>query len=94
MIFKNIFAEKIGVFSQTTANFCTNLIICLEKNVKYFVENWQQTQKIAIITSTPGINVINGDSDHLSETKLWFTYICFDYKIFAPIFLLKYLQTH
>jgi hypothetical protein len=57
--FKNIFAEKIGkkgFIAQITATFCTTLIITLAfvKNVIFFAENWQKSQKIVIITSTPG----------------------------------------
>jgi hypothetical protein len=62
--FKNIsakkFGENIGVFfAQTTASFCKNVIITLvfEKNPNYFAKNWQTSQKIVIITSTPGIVV-------------------------------------
>jgi hypothetical protein len=57
---KNIFAEKFseknGVFAQTTASFCKNLIITLvfEKNSIFYAINWQKSQKIVIIISTPG----------------------------------------
>jgi hypothetical protein len=60
MIFSNIFdknfSKNIGVFAQTTASFCERLIIKLvhEKNANFFAENWQKSQKIVIITSTPG----------------------------------------
>jgi hypothetical protein len=59
LCFLNIFAEKIGenigVFAQTTATFCKNVIITLvfEKNANFFAENGQNSQKIVIITSTP-----------------------------------------
>jgi hypothetical protein len=59
--FKNIFAEKfsekIGVFwLKTKLNFEKYLIITLvfEKNAKFFAGNGQKSQKIMIITSTPG----------------------------------------
>jgi hypothetical protein len=40
-----------GTYSQ----FCKNLMITLvfEKNANFFAENWQKSQKIVIITSTP-----------------------------------------
>jgi hypothetical protein len=45
----------MAFFVQTTASFCKNLIITLgfEKNANFFAENWQKSQKIVIITSTP-----------------------------------------
>jgi hypothetical protein len=60
MIFKNIFAEKfdenIGVFCSNYSCCCKKLIITLvfEKNAKFFAENWRKSQKVVIITSTPG----------------------------------------
>jgi hypothetical protein len=61
MIFK-IFSPKnlakiLALFAQTTASFCKNLIITLvfEKNANIFAENWQKSQNIVIITSTPGL---------------------------------------
>jgi hypothetical protein len=60
MIFKIFFAKKfsenIGFFAQSTASFCKNLIITLvfEKNANFFAANWQKSQKIVIITSSPG----------------------------------------
>jgi hypothetical protein len=57
--FLNNFLEKISesmvVFDQTTASFCKNVIITLgfEKNANFLAENWQKSQKIVIITSTP-----------------------------------------
>jgi hypothetical protein len=59
MIFK-IFSQKnlakiLAFFAQATASFCKNVIITLvfEKNANFFAENWQKSQKIVIITSTP-----------------------------------------
>jgi hypothetical protein len=58
--FKNIFAKKLAkklaFFAQTNASFCKNLIITLvfEENANIFAENGQKSQKIVIITSTPG----------------------------------------
>jgi hypothetical protein len=60
MIFKNIFAEKnakkLAFLTQKKAKLCKFLIITLvfEKNANFFAENWQKSQKIVIITSTPG----------------------------------------
>jgi hypothetical protein len=61
MIFK-IFSTKnlvkiLAFFAQITASFCKNFIITLvfEKNANFFAENWQKTQKILIVTLTPGL---------------------------------------
>jgi hypothetical protein len=64
---KNL-AKILALFAQTTASVCKNVIITLffEKNANCFAENWQKSQKIAIITSTPGVVVIvsaNGTED-------------------------------
>jgi hypothetical protein len=48
---KNL-AKILAFFAQTTASFCKNLV--LEKNANFFAENWQKSQKIVIMTSTPG----------------------------------------
>jgi hypothetical protein len=50
-------AKKLAFFAQTTASFCKHLIVTLvfEKNANFFAENWQKSQKIVIITSTPGL---------------------------------------
>jgi hypothetical protein len=42
--------------TQNKAKLCKNLIITLvfEKNANFFSEKWQKSQKIVIITSTPG----------------------------------------
>jgi hypothetical protein len=60
MIFK-IFSPKnlakiLAFFAQPTARFCKNRIITLffEKNANFFAENGQKSQKIVIVTSTPG----------------------------------------
>jgi hypothetical protein len=49
-------AKILAFFAQTTASFCKNFIITLgfEKNANIFAENWQKSQKIVIIQSTPG----------------------------------------
>jgi hypothetical protein len=51
---KNL-AKILAFLAQPTASFCKNLIITLvfEKNANFFAENWQKSQKIVIITSTP-----------------------------------------
>jgi hypothetical protein len=43
-------------FAPTTARFYKNVIITLvfEKKVNVFTENWQRSQKIVIVTLTPG----------------------------------------
>jgi hypothetical protein len=45
----------MGVLTHGKAKLCKNLIITLvfEKSTKFFAENWQKSQKIVIITSTP-----------------------------------------
>jgi hypothetical protein len=58
--FLNIFAKKIGenlaFFNKKIVKLCKILIIALvfEKNANFFAENWRKSQKIVIITSTPG----------------------------------------
>jgi hypothetical protein len=51
-------AKKWRFNAHTNASFCKNLIITLVfvKNVNIFAENWQKSQKIVIITSTPGLD--------------------------------------
>jgi hypothetical protein len=49
-IFAETFGENIGIFSQTSANFCKNLITTLF----FFRKTPNFSQKVAIITSTPG----------------------------------------
>jgi hypothetical protein len=57
----NIFAEKIqqkklAFLTQNKAKLCKILIITLvfEKNANFFAVNCRKSQKIVIITSTPG----------------------------------------
>jgi hypothetical protein len=49
-------AKKLAFLNQKKAKLCKNLIITLafEKNANFFAENWRKSQKIVIITSTPG----------------------------------------
>jgi hypothetical protein len=58
MIIKIFFAEKFAFLLQLQLFFLQKMIITLvfEKNA-IFAENWQKSQKIVIITSTPGINI-------------------------------------
>jgi hypothetical protein len=56
-------SEKIGVLTQNKAKICKILIITLvfEKNANFIpAKNWQKSQKIVIITSTPGQAVSPG----------------------------------
>jgi hypothetical protein len=62
--FKNIFfpkkiGEKWRFWLETKAKLWKKLIVTLafEKNAKIFAENWRKSQKIVIITSTPGTMV-------------------------------------
>jgi hypothetical protein len=45
----------MAFLTQNKAKLCKILIITLffEKNANFFAENWQKSQKIVIITSTP-----------------------------------------
>jgi purine nucleoside permease len=58
--FLNIFAENLAkilaFLTQIKAKLCKSLIILLvfEKNANFFAENRQKSQKVVIITSTPG----------------------------------------
>jgi hypothetical protein len=52
---KNV-AKILAFFAQTTVTFCKKIdhnIGFLEKR-HFFAENWQKSQKIVIIPSTPG----------------------------------------
>jgi hypothetical protein len=50
-------AKKLAFWTQNKAKLCKILIITLvfEKNANFFAENRQKSQKIVIITSTPGL---------------------------------------
>jgi hypothetical protein len=56
---KNL-AKILAFFAQTNASFCKPLSITLvfEKNADFLAENLQKSQKIMIITSTPGRPVL------------------------------------
>jgi hypothetical protein len=48
--------KELAFLAQSKAKFCKNLSITLvfEKNAIFFAENCRKSQKIVIITSTPG----------------------------------------
>jgi hypothetical protein len=52
------FAKKLAFCAENKAKLCKNWIITLvfEKNAIFIAENWQKSQKIVIITSTPDFN--------------------------------------
>jgi hypothetical protein len=56
---KNL-AKILAFFAQTTLIFLKKFIITLffEKNANFFPEKWQKSQKIVIITSTPGSDIL------------------------------------
>jgi hypothetical protein len=58
IIFAEKFSEKIGVFDSKQSQILKKMIITLvfKKTANIFVENWGKSQKIALITSTPGRN--------------------------------------
>jgi hypothetical protein len=51
-------AKKLAFLTQNKAKLCKILIITLVfvKNANFFAENCQKSQKIVIITSTPGLD--------------------------------------
>jgi hypothetical protein len=55
MIFKIFSAKNLAKMLALFASFCKDLIITLVfvKNANIFAENWQKSQKLVIITSTP-----------------------------------------
>jgi hypothetical protein len=48
--------QKTAFLTQNKAKLCKNLIktLVFEKSANFFAENCQKSQKILIITSTPG----------------------------------------
>jgi hypothetical protein len=52
---RNLWRKYHRLFAQTSASFSKKLIITLvfEKDA-FYAEKWQKSQKIAIMTSTPG----------------------------------------
>jgi hypothetical protein len=55
-LFSQFFGEKMAFLTQSKGKLCKILIITsvFEKNAKFFAENCRKSQKIVIITSTPG----------------------------------------
>jgi hypothetical protein len=49
-------AKNLAFLTRNKAKFWKKFIITLvfKKNANYFAENWEKSQKIVIITSTPG----------------------------------------
>jgi hypothetical protein len=57
---KNL-AKKMAFLTQNKAKFKKMIItLVFEKNANFFAKNWEKSQKIVIITSTPG---------HLMQTQ-------------------------
>jgi hypothetical protein len=56
--FRRKILQKIGVFDSKQSKFLKKLIITLvfKKNANFFAKNWEKSQKIVIITSTPGLS--------------------------------------
>jgi hypothetical protein len=63
------FAKELAFFAQNKAKLCKNWIITLgfEKNANFSAKNWQKSQKIVIITSTPDLTI--------SAKKRWIVYV-------------------
>jgi hypothetical protein len=49
-------SKKLAFLTPNKGKLCKILIktLVFEKNAKFFAENWRKSQKIVIITSTPG----------------------------------------
>jgi hypothetical protein len=67
---KNL-AKKLAFLTKNKAKFSKKLIITLvfKKNAKFFAENWEKSQKIVIITLTPGCTCICRTCDTESVLK-------------------------
>jgi hypothetical protein len=54
-IFAQKFSKKLAFLTQNKASFWKKLILTLvfKKNANFFAENWEESQKIVIVTSTP-----------------------------------------
>jgi hypothetical protein len=61
----------LAILSQNKAKLCKKLNITLvfEKNANFFAENCRKSQKILIITSTPGILHWSVVSKHFSQYR-------------------------
>jgi hypothetical protein len=57
--------EKLAFLTRNKAKLCKNFIIALvfEKNANFFAEHCQKSQKIVIITSTPGRTASESHAD-------------------------------
>jgi hypothetical protein len=70
----------MAYLTQINAKLCKILIISLvfEKNANFFAENWQKSQKIVTITSTPEIASASGTGDHrlASRQNVQFLGLC------------------
>jgi hypothetical protein len=57
------FAKILAFITQNKAILCEDLIVTLvfEKNAIFFAKNWEKSQKIVIVTSTPGVYFGQGD---------------------------------
>jgi fructoselysine-6-P-deglycase FrlB-like protein len=81
MIFKIFSPKKISknwrFLTQNQAKLCKILIITLvcEKNANFFAENWQKSQKIVIITSTPDWPVTQSARLQIGENCGIFFYV-------------------
>jgi hypothetical protein len=66
-------AKKLAFLTQIKAKLCKILVITLvfEKNAIFFAENCRKSQKIVIITSTPGNGTAHfpGKSEKLNQRK-------------------------
>jgi hypothetical protein len=103
MIFK-IFSpkkieKKLAFLTQNKAKLFKFLIITLvfEKNAIFFAENWQKSQKFAIITSTPGhparkalLPALKSENNQ-KGTNLLFGHLIFSVRIF---FIQMYMHAY
>jgi hypothetical protein len=78
-------AKKSAFLTQTKGNFAEKVIITLvfEKNANFFAENWQKSQEIVIITSTP--ERIFEDRIFVSRIKSAFSYYLFLCDVYAKV---------
>jgi phosphoribosylformimino-5-aminoimidazole carboxamide ribonucleotide (ProFAR) isomerase len=69
-------AKTLAFLTQTKSSFAEKVIVALafEKNAKFFVENWQKSQKIVIITSIPDFKIFLRAKIVKSFSKAQFQY--------------------
>jgi hypothetical protein len=74
----------MAFLTQNKAKLCKMLIITLvfEKNANFFAENCQKSQKIVIITSTPGMN-----NKRKTFTLRLLKYVCVPDKAFLWVYV-------